>query len=108
MNSLFSKFSGGTAMNKLLSTLLAGAAVLALSGVAVAADQEQSGNQPAPQDQAPSGAAQPGSAQEPTQPGADLTAKEQEYLAGLKKCETLDGDQKQQCIDAAKKKAGEM
>lgn len=44
----------------------------------------------------------------PNQPGGDVTAREQEYLADIKKCDSLSGDQKKQCISAAKKKAGEM
>jgi opacity protein-like surface antigen len=110
----------GDAMNKLLSVLLAGAAALALSGVAVAADQsqaaqpgsDQGGMTTNQQSQTPS-QAQPSSDQggmtkNENQAGADVSAKDQEYLAGLKKCESLEGDQKQKCIDAAKKKAGEM
>jgi hypothetical protein len=100
-------------MNKLLSALLAGAAALALSGVAVAADQSQPGAEPAQQSQTPNQGAQPGSDQggmtkSENQPGSDISAKEQDYLAALKKCESLSGDQKQQCVDAAKKKSGEM
>lgn len=143
-------------MNKLLSALLAGAVTLSLSGVAVAGDQNNSGDdsvqkkaqssasQPdsdqggrtanqqsqtpsqgtettankggaatGQQDQATNQDAQPSSDQagmtaDKSQAGADVSAKDQEYLAGLKKCESLEGDQKQKCIDAAKKKAGEM
>lgn len=44
----------------------------------------------------------------PDQTGGDVTAKEKEYLAQIKKCDPLSGDQKKQCITAAKKKAGQM
>jgi hypothetical protein len=44
----------------------------------------------------------------PDQPGGDVTAKEKEYLAEIKKCESLTGEQKTQCTAAAKKKAGQM
>ena len=43
-----------------------------------------------------------------SQSGDDVSAKDQEYSAALKKCDALDGDQKQPCIDSAKKQAGEM
>jgi hypothetical protein len=42
------------------------------------------------------------------QAGAEPNAKEQELTAALKKCDSLSGSQKQDCIDAAKKKSGEM
>lgn len=71
-------------MSKLLSTLTAGAFALVLSGFAFAADEP---------------------AQQPTaQPGADNP----EYQAALKKCDPLTGGDKQKCIDAAKKKFGQM
>ncbi len=46
-------------------------------------------------------------AQPAGQPG-DTSAKEQEYLAALKKCESLSGNEKTTCIEKAKKKFGEM
>lgn len=45
---------------------------------------------------------------DPNQAGGDVTAKEKEYLAEIKKCDPLSGDQKKQCITAAKKKAGQL
>lgn len=126
-------------MNKVLSAILAGAAALALSGSALAADKNQSSDDTVKQNQAPNQGAQPGSdqgsmtadqktpvpgqavqpgadqggttadkSQDKNQPGADVSAKDQEYLAALKKCESLNGDQKQKCVDTAKKTAGEM
>lgn len=44
----------------------------------------------------------------PDQPGGEVTAKEREYLAEIKKCESLSGEQKTQCMATAKKKAGQM
>jgi membrane protease subunit (stomatin/prohibitin family) len=44
-------------------------------------------------------------------PAADAPSaaqKNQEYQAALKKCETLDGDDKTTCRDEAKKKFGQM
>ena len=66
---------------KQLSTIL-GAAALALSlgGFAFAAD-------------------------EPAQPAGDA---QQQYQAALKKCESLPATEQQKCIDAAKKKFGQM
>jgi hypothetical protein len=72
-------------MNKLVTTLSAGILALAMSGVTFAAEESQSQAQP-----------------------TDASKKEQEYLAALKKCEPLAGDDKQKCIDAAKKKFGQM
>jgi hypothetical protein len=97
-------------MNKLLSTLLAGAAVLALVATAVAADKARS---PDPvQNQAPeqtqSGSDQNSVVMDGAQAGAAVSAKEQEYLASLKKCESLNGQQREQCVGAARKKAGQM
>lgn len=68
---------------KMLSTILgAGALALSLSGLAFAAeDQQQSG---------------------------DPQQREQQYQAALKKCESLPATEQQKCIDAAKKKFGQM
>jgi hypothetical protein len=68
-------------MKKLFAMLNAGALALSLSGIAFAADDTQS-NDPA--------------------------QREQEYIAALKKCDPLTGADKQKCIDAAKKKFGQM
>jgi hypothetical protein len=38
----------------------------------------------------------------------DQAQREQEYMAALKKCEPLAGADKQKCIEAAKKKLGQM
>ena len=81
-------------MSKLLSTLTAGAFALVLSGFAFAQqDQPAGGQQPSTQQQ-----------QQGAQPGADNP----EYQAALKKCADLAGGEKQKCIDAAKKKHGQM
>jgi hypothetical protein len=67
---------------KRLSTILgAGALAIALNGFAVAADEQQS---------------------------ADPQQREQQYQAALKKCESLPQAEQQKCIDAAKKKFGQM
>lgn len=44
----------------------------------------------------------------PDQPGGQVSAKEQEYLADLKKCDSMTGAQKNTCMDSAKKKHGQM
>jgi hypothetical protein len=44
----------------------------------------------------------------PDQPGGQATAKEQEYLADMKKCDSMTGAQKKTCVDAAKKRHGQM
>ncbi|HEY7758100.1 MAG TPA: hypothetical protein VIA64_01675 [Burkholderiales bacterium] len=69
---------------KALSTILgAGALALGLSGLAFAQDQQQ-------------------------QPTGDPQQREQEFQAALKKCESLPAAEQQKCIDAAKKKHGQM
>jgi len=72
-------------MNTLSSTLTAVAFALSLSGLAFAADEQPAG-----------------------QPSADPAQREQEYQAALKKCDPLAAAEKQKCIDAAKKKYGQM
>ncbi len=47
-------------------------------------------------------------AQEPAtqQTTGDLTKQEQEYLSALKKCESMNAADKQQCVDRTKKQYG--
>jgi hypothetical protein len=83
-------------MNKLLSLFGAGMLALSLGGAAYAADNTNQQSQP--QAQQPT-QAQPGTAEQ----------REQEYLAALKKCDSMsNAGEKQKCIDAAKKKHGQM
>ena len=82
-------------MSKLLTMLCAGALASSFGGAAFAADNtnQQQNQQP----QAQQG--QPGSAEQ----------REQEYLAALKKCDSVaNAGEKQKCIDTAKKKHGQM
>lgn len=80
-------------MSKLLALIGAASLALSLGGVASAAD-----NTAQPQSQQPT-QAQPGTAEQ----------REQEYLAALKKCDAMsNAADKQKCIDAAKKKHGQM
>ena len=84
-------------MSKLLTMLTAGALALTLSGFAAAADKDQNSQQP--QAQQPS---------DPAAGGATASQRDQEYLAALKKCDPLTGADKTKCVDAAKKKYGQM
>jgi hypothetical protein len=84
-------------MNKLITTLTAGALALALSGFAYAADEPQ-----------PSAQGQPKAEQSQPVQSSDTAKREQEYLTALKRCESLGGADKQKCIEAAKKKYSEM
>ncbi len=132
-------------MSKLLSTLLAGAAALALSGSVIAADQQARDNQTEAQPNATQG--KPGQSEadraqspndsattnresrkggpndsaqgKPTQNQADqagtenqtggnTSAKQKAYSADLKKCDSMQSDQKRRCIATAKKKHGPM
>ena len=86
----------------LISALLLG---LSLGGAAVAADNTtgtQSGTQQ------PS--AQPGTSDPSQSTGArDSGSTDNEaYLAALKKCESMSTGEKTKCVDAAKKKFGQM
>jgi len=67
-------------MSKLLTTLAAGALALGVNCAAFAAEQEQ---------------------------GQQDQQKEQ-YIAALKKCDSLQGAAKQQCVDEVNKKFGRM
>lgn len=67
-------------MSKLLATLAAGAIALGVNYAAFAADQQQG--------------------QSPEQ--------EKEYIAALKKCDSLQGAAKQQCLDDVNRKFGRM
>jgi hypothetical protein len=82
-------------MSKLLTMLGAGALAFSIGGIASAADNTNQQSQPQAQ-QAPQG--QPGTPEQ----------REQEYLAALKKCDSGAAADKQKCIDAAKKKHGQM
>lgn len=119
-------------MNKLLSTLLAGAAVLALSTGAYAADEKardagkapQNQTQGAPVDQAGTDVKTDGRQSPPegnqgqaagtvNEGNKDVATegrdpKKEEFQAEMKKCEALTGAQKKACTDDAKKKYGQM
>lgn len=86
-------------MSKLLTMMTAATLTLTLGGIASAADKEKD-----PYNQQPQ-------AQQPTDPaagGATASKRDQEYLAALKKCEPMSGTEKSKCIDAARKKYGQM
>ncbi len=94
-------------MSKLLTMLMAGALALTLSGFAAAQNQ--------PADAAAGGAtntppamSEEGSAGKPAAGDATAPKGEQEYLAALKKCESLTDTEKTKCVDAAKKKHGQI
>lgn len=93
-------------MNKLLHMLTAGAAALVLtSGFSGAADQTQTrpNEEPAPR----------ASENQPGDPAAVTTVPEQanqdeEYMAAMKKCDSLKGASKQKCTDGANRKFNRM
>ena len=92
-------------MSKLLSLLTAGTLALAASGFVSAADEPYPSTQTGQNQNETTPGNQPG--QNETTPGTDQ--KSAEYLAALKKCDAINnaGD-RQKCVDAAKKKHGQM
>jgi hypothetical protein len=83
-------------MTKLISILAASALALSLSGMAFAADEKTQDQTGAP------------STQDQGVPPADLSKQDQEYLVALKKCEDMQGAEKQECIEQAKQKYNRM
>ena len=88
-------------MNNLVAGLHCGMLVMAMSGVAIAQEEPQLTPRNAKQD------AQTDPNAQPAQP-PDLTVTDEEYFAALKKCESLSAGEKTRCIEAAKKKFGQM
>jgi hypothetical protein len=88
-------------MKKLLSSLAAAMLMLAMNGFAVAQNEPGMTPQNKQQETRQDTQIQPDLA-------GDLSAKEQEYLVALTKCESLNGSQKTKCIETAKKKFGQM
>ena len=84
-------------MSKLLTLLAAAALALTSSGFAAAADKDQNTEQPQARQTA-----------DPAAGGATVSDLEQKYLVALKKCEPLADTDKTKCVDAAKKKYGQM
>src|SRR6185436_14882230 len=90
-------------MSKLLTMMTAGALALSLGGIVCAAERNPDGQQPKaqqPQAQQPM--------DDPAAGGATASQRDQEYLASLKKCEPLTGTERSKCIDAARKKHGQL
>lgn len=88
-------------LNEFALRSLVCAAGLLLSGMA-AADQLQT--QPQSDPRAPVADTKP----DPTLTPREITEREQEYLAALRKCEPLAEGQRQNCIKAVKNKYGLM
>ncbi len=91
-------------MSKLINMMVASALAMAMGGLAFAADSEQ--GEAATQSQEP--AVQDPIVNDPAAGGATASQSYQEYLVELKNCEPLTGDERQKCIDAARRKHGEM
>jgi hypothetical protein len=95
-------------MSKLLTMMTAGALALSLGGIVCAAERNPDGQQPKAQQPK---AQQPQAQQpmdDPAAGGATASQRDQEYLASLKKCEPLTGTERSKCIDAARKKHGQL
>jgi hypothetical protein len=95
------EWKGVIAMNNLLAGMLAGLLLLAMNGVAVAQEEPSMTPKDAKQDTQTDPKAQP------VQP-ADATVTDEQYFAALKKCESLSASEKTKCLEAAKKKFGQM
>ena len=102
-------------MNKLLYALTAGATALLLSsGFAGAADPDRSNEARSNNPNRPSQEAPPRSSENQAgEPGVVETAPgqanlEKDYLAALKRCDSMTGGDKQQCVEAAHRKFGRM
>jgi hypothetical protein len=103
-------------MNRFLCFSLGTMALVAVT-VAGAANPDPSRSAPIPPQPTPNPTMQPvpddtvqnnGAVTDGAQSGAEITAKDRVYLGALKKCEPLQGTERQACIDAARKKAGQM
>jgi hypothetical protein len=100
-------------MNKLLAALI-GAPTLAVATPLLAADSSSqpnsqaspTQNQPSQQEQVPM-RKDTGTSNPQARPNQD-SAQSPEYAAALKKCDSLSGSSKTNCVDAAKKKFGQM
>jgi hypothetical protein len=100
-------------MNRFL-TLSFGTIALVACAMAGAANPDPSRSAPVPPQPTPNPTMQPipddnnGAVTDGAQSGAEMTAKDRVYLSALKRCEPLEGTERQACIEAARKKAGQM
>lgn len=100
-------------MSKLLATLIAGT-TLAIATPLLAADNNGQSNsqarptqnQPTQQEQVPM-QKDNGTGNPQARPNQDTT-QSPEYAAALKKCDSMSGSSKTNCVDAARKKYGQM
>ena len=84
-------------MSKILIIAMAGVLALTLSEGAAADDKAQNSQQ-----------TQTRQAADPAAGGATVSEREWEYLAALQKCELLVEAEKSKCVNAARKKYGQM
>ena len=90
-------------ISKLLTMMTAAALMLSLGGLARAADEsEQTTPQPQTRPQVPQ------TTEDPAAGGATATQDYQEYLVSLKKCEPLNGEEREKCVEAVRRQHGEM
>ncbi len=84
-------------MSKILIITMAGVLALTLSEGAAANDKDQNSQQ-----------MQTRQAADPAAGGATASEREWEYLTALQKCELLVEAEKTKCVNAARKKYGQM
>lgn len=91
-------------MSRLLHAWTGGAAVLMLaSALAAAAGPVRPSDEPLPR----ASENQPGESA-PVVTSPDQANQDEQYMAALKKCDSLSGADKQKCADAAQRKFGRM
>lgn len=99
-------------MKRFMPLSLGALALLTVTSVS-AANPDPSRSAPVPPQPTPDPTMQPpldesGPLSDGAQSGAEMTARDRVYLGALQKCEPLEGSERQACIDAARKKAGQM
>ncbi len=92
-------------MNKLLSAIMAGTAAMVLaSTLSIAADPYNKPASETPPRTSENQAGDPSAVKS----APEQAKQDQDYIAALKKCDSLKGAEKQTCIDAAERKFGRM
>ena len=95
-------------MKTLPNMITAVALATALSGFAFAADNDQQTRDPQSNEPPTSETQTQLPVYDPAAGGATISPSYQDYLVELKNCEPLSGAEREACIDAARRKHGQM